>query len=189
MSEKILISRRHANSVIDLSNCDNEFIGYFLAERTPYGLQTLESVFVEAGENSTGTVAEPELQLFRDKATEYLRAVQRNSNLALIGSHAHSRKFGDRIRTDDPYWSVDGKKTRYPLDTVVDRMFYISGRGGDDNAFEMDHDRYGVNHHIFVHPAFSSEGEIMTPHKARLTGFKYDQSRLGKVNQIGVELT
>jgi len=187
-AESIIIPRDEVSAMAGLSNRNEELLGYYLAERTSQGLRTIDSIFVAAADNNTGSVKEQDRQKFKQFVNDYLTLARRDPRFAVLASHVHSRRFGDRIQSDDPYWSINGRNAGLPLNTIVDRKFYISGRGGDDTAFESEHTKYGIQYHLFFHPAPGSEGQIMTHDKVMLTAFKYDPSRLGKVRETEVEI-
>src|SRR3989344_6724771 len=112
--EIIFIPRHEASAIVELSNRDNELLGYFLAQRKPNGLHALESVFVEAAENNTSTISERARKNFSQLVDRYLILARKNPQLAVLSSHVPSVRFGEPIGRDDPYWSVNCRNTRFP---------------------------------------------------------------------------
>ncbi len=185
MSETITLTKRIADILIYLADAPNERLGYLLARKTQNGLQVIEAIFVDSAPDSTSTMSPDDEETLKDYANRYLSLARASQSIAVISSHIHSRPFRTPIRKDDPYWSV--KSTEAP-GTIIDGRFYATKDGGDDLAFAKENRLYDISHHLFVHPAFGSEGQIMTPEHVQLTPFSYQPNTIGNVNPLTLEV-
>lgn len=108
--------------------------------------------------------------------------------------HSHGRKFGQRIETIDPYWSVG--KSRYTtlgyggdeVGKVVDGRFYLSKNNLADSEVVEYFSKYGVIYNLFIHPLYGSEGKVMFEEKTEFSFFKFDSTNLGNVKEAWVEI-
>jgi len=194
MIERILLTPGIVDRLAELMNDSHEYVGQFLAEIRKDGIVPIQCVYCRGSKLDASH--------FEDEAAKqkFLQELNRNAEIAkqnihryaIIDFHTHSRRFGDRIREYDPYWTIT-KRSGYQPCSIINGRFYVSMRDGDlgdDITLEEIAQRCqkeGIKYyHLFVHPVYGSEGTPMTKDKIVITAFKYNPHKIGKVEEIPV---
>lgn len=191
MLEQIVLTQGNSHGLARMMNDNREYVGAFLAEITEKGIVPVRGVFENGGEIDASHIdSQVKPQFLQDLNRYAEQARSHPERYALIDVHTHGRTFGETIREYDPYWTIACTGT-HPQGSVVNGKYYVSRRGGgDDIALERIAERL-MNHriayyHLFVHPAYGSEGKPMSRDKVIFTAYKYDPSAVGRVKEIPV---
>ena len=194
MIERILLTPGIVDRLAELMNDSHEYVGQFLAEIRDEGIVPIQGVYCRGSElDASHFEYEAAKQKFLQKLNRNAEIAKQNPRqYAIIDFHTHSRRFGDRIREYDPYWTIT-KRSGYQPCSIINGRFYVSMRDGDlgdDITLEEIAQRCqkeGIKYyHLFVHPTYGSEGTPMTKDKIAITAFKYNPHKIGKVEEIPV---
>lgn len=127
----------------------------------------------------------------------FLEAVKANPQCyELIPGHMHARSYGTLVEVFDPYFTLPNPTEGHPPGSIVDGEFFVhpsERRQGDTGAiqgwaryFKDVHD-ISARTHLFVHPAYGSEGNVMAPELVRISGYELDAAARFGVRKVAVE--
>jgi len=192
MLEQLLLTPGQVDGFVDMMNDNNEYSGQFLAHITDAGLVFIDGYCARGGQLDAAEMnAEERSQLLNELNAQYQIAKSHPGKYALVYMHTHGREFGQIIKQSDPYWTLEytGERERGSL---VDDRFFVSRRsGGDDTAFAdmaKQFEKLEVPYyHLFVHPAYGSEGSLMGAEQVQLNMFKYNKNNIGNVEEIPIK--
>ncbi len=184
--ERIVLSSGIKEQVTELSNRPNELLGYFLARSAPNGIRLMNYVFADASQDCTGRMSGQDREVFKNEVSKLFALASLDDTLLVVSSHIHAVPFGRLVQSYDPYWTVNRNNLpRWPA-PPAEGNYKVINFAGDDDAFAFDAERYGVNFHLFVHPAYGSEGMMMKPTTVAFTGFSYEPRAFGNIRPIPV---
>lgn len=126
----------------------------------------------------------------------FVGAAKANSRHELIPGHMHARSYGTLVEVFDPYFTLPNPTKGHPPGTIVEGEFFVhptERRQGDTGAiqgwaryFKDVHD-ISVRTHLFVHPAYGSEGSVMAPELVRISAYELDAAAPFGVRGVSIE--
>ncbi len=174
MDNSIILPTKMSRDLEFCMNSDLEWAGLISMESVGNDFLIRDCHLLEQQENSAS------ISFFEDSAIEF-----RAKGLEIMDVHTHSRKEGTLIKGYDPYWSV-GKKRALQMKSgmITKDNFYISMQDSADSEVMEYLNSKEIIYALFVHPAYKTEGQLMSKDKICFTAFKYDPSSLGYVREI-----
>ncbi|MFH1276093.1 MAG: hypothetical protein ABIH82_03200 [Candidatus Woesearchaeota archaeon] len=178
-----------------LFNTDYEVAIWFLAQKVDEKLKVKRMIHSPPDREKNVSPLNISLQ----ELEELVQITKQDSAYELITGHMHSRTYGRQIEIFDPYWTVTVNDGDFSPGQIVDGRFYVSkkyqiGQQGGDSHSLRGLVEFGkakgipLTKHIFVHPKYGSEGNMMTPELVNIDAYELDQTQRFGVRELSVLL-
>ncbi len=182
----VIVPRTIDQAIVDAFDTDNELTCWFVGEIEETRITLRDYQFRPMSEMSASAFE------LSDPLRAKLRAEP--DRWELFHGHMHSRKYGNRIEIFDPYFSLPQKEGT--PGEIKEGKFYVTRKGpktvADSGGMSFwcswgkANSSKTTDKHIFVHPAYGSEGSIMTPALVTVTCYQHDPATIYTVQEIPV---